>query len=95
MLPARDPSPVSEELTRTEQWIQDTPGGLSLSPHANGIWSNSNVTGAQEAGGAREHPMRPVVSAAKTPMPTLRGSQSTEGFRKEHERATIDTVHAS
>ena len=94
MAPARDPSPVSEELIRTEQWIQDTPGVLTLSPHANGFWSNSNVTGAQQAGDAREHPIRLVVPKAKTSMPSITGSQSTEGFRKAHESATIDTVHA-
>ena len=41
-------------------------GGLTLSPRAKEIWYSSNVTTEQDAGGAREHPMKPVNQAAKT-----------------------------
>ena len=41
-------SPVSEELIRTGQWIQDNRGELA-SPQTAGLWSNSNITVHKQA----------------------------------------------
>ena len=40
----RDTSPVSEELLRTGQWIQDTRSRLRSSPEIGWFWLNSNNT---------------------------------------------------
>ena len=40
-------SPLSEELIRTGQWIQDNKGELA-SPQTAGLWPNSNQTAAEE-----------------------------------------------
>ena len=37
MAPARNTSPVSEGLTWAEQWIQDSRGGLTMSPRTEGF----------------------------------------------------------
>ena len=45
MAPARDSLPVSDELIRTGQRIQDTRGGdgLTMSPRAEWFWPNSSA----------------------------------------------------
>ena len=42
----REDSPVSNELIRTGQWIQDNRGEL-VSPQTAGFWPNSNQTAEQ------------------------------------------------
>ena len=61
-------SPVSEEWIRIEKWVQDTRGGLTISPRADGFRLNSNLTAASEAG-VLVTPDDVLVPAAKAPTP--------------------------
>ena len=55
----QDTSPVSEELLRTRQWIQDIRSGLTTSPQMRGFSPNSNNTAVnvthQRDGCSREY----------------------------------------
>ena len=63
-------SPLSEELFRTGQWIQDNRGELT-SPQTAGLWPNSNQTAAEVTpvrAGAQEHPRTTTAQLVKIPM---------------------------
>ena len=77
MAPVRDPSPVSEELIRTEQLIQDTRGGSTKAPRLaqksfGPIPMQQPSMLRLENGGTRGHATTSAVLAVRTLMPSLK-----------------------
>ena len=71
----RDTSPISEELIRTGQWIQDTRGELTTSPQTEGFWPNCIITAANTTPPRKAYSWVPddasslVASIPTPPMP--------------------------
>ena len=75
MVLSRDSSPVSEELIRTGQWIQDNRGEL-VSPQTAGFWCNSNQTAVNVTpvrAGCSRAPKDDGISASKDTDAILEG----------------------